>query len=331
MSQQLRNRYRSLADAALEYWMPRICTQEWLLTVAGPTRFQWDLETLQAGLLDPLYEFAAARPERLRPILTAAVLESAGLDPSQYSSLLAAIELQFLADVMVKDFYNGKTLATATPTSARRPLSVTATSAYTARQFAPTLAAGHSPNLKTDDRSWLAYRFGRVLILAGVGATVSHLRWNRDHKLMNDESYVEHLRGFASPLTFEICIDCAIAALGVRERAEFVALQRAASVIGVAYQAALEANNWNQDLKLHNADPKVERSYLTHAAVQDGKVKDLRAREPQAFVQIARRELLAAERISLAAPAQIRETLFAFAGELIDPLLNKFAGVAHAH
>ena len=331
MSQQLCNRYRSLADDALECWMPRTCTQEWLETVSGQTRFQWDLETLQAGFLDPLYEFAAARPERLRPILTAAILETAGLDPSQYLSLLAAIELQFLADVMVKDFYNGKTVATATPISASRPLSVTATSAYTARQFAPTLAARHSPNLQTDDRSWLAYRFGRVLILAGVGATVGHLRWNRDHKLMNDESYVEHLRGFASPLTFEICVDCAIAALGVRERTEFIALQRAASGVGVAYQAALEANNWNQDLNLRNADPKRERSYLTHAAIQNGKAKELCAREPQAFVQIARRELLAAEQISLAAPAQIRETLFAFAGELIDPLLNRFVGVAHAN
>ena len=331
MSQQLCDRYRSLADAALEHWMPRICTQEWLVTVSGPPRFPWDLETLQAGLLDPLYEFAAAKPERLRPVLTAAILESAGLDPSQYSSLLAAVELQFLADMMVKDFYNAKTVTTATPTSARRPLSVTVTSAYTARQFAPTLAARHAPNLQPDDRSWLAYRFGRVLLLAGVGTTVSHLRWNREHQLMDDESYVEHLRSFVSPLTFEICVDSAIASLGVRDRKEFIALQRAASLIGVVYLAALEANNAKQDLKLLNADPKVERSYLTYAAAQDGRVNDLRRREPQAFVQIARRELLAAERISLGAPAQIRETLFAFAAELIEPLLNNVVGVAHAH
>lgn len=226
---------RKIAEDAFSRWVPRTCSPRWLEEVTGPARFGWDVDAIQRGFVDPIYRIFDARPERWRPALTASLVAAGGADPGRYPAMLAAIELLYLASLILEPFRNGRNIAEASPQEAREPMPVAVTVAYTARQMAPTLAIRHEDALPPATRSWLAYRITRALYQSSVGVALDTHRAPMGGAVAGGW----HLALLAAP-TFALCVDCALAALGRVDHPEAAALQAMAGRAGVAYRLVVD-------------------------------------------------------------------------------------------
>jgi len=234
-----------LSNRAFARWVPRVATNEWLREVSGESRFVWDLDAMQDGFLDPLYEIFDKHPERWRPILAAGLMQAADIDAASQDAVLAALELQFLTSIMLTRFRNGRTAAEA-QSAGEIPFAVIATVSYTARQYAPTLVIRHAASLSPDAKTWLAYRFGRVTVQGAAGAAYNLFRWETKKTLMDESSYLAYLRYFVSSASFVLSADCAIAAAA--PISTFAAqLQEASACAGIAYHLAAECETWRGD------------------------------------------------------------------------------------
>lgn len=234
-----------LSNRAFARWVPRVATNEWLREVSGESRFVWDLDAMQAGFLNPLYEIFNKHPERWRPVLAAGLMQAADIDAALQDAVLAALELQFLSSIMLTRFRNGRTAAEA-QSAGEIPLAVIATVSYTARQYAATLVIRHAASLSQDAKTWLACRFGRVTVQGAAGAAYNLFRWKTKKTLMDESAYLAYLRYFVSSASFVLSADCAIAAAAPISR--FAAqLQEASASAGIAYHLAAECETWRGD------------------------------------------------------------------------------------
>ena len=231
---------RALANQSFERWIPRQCDEKWIALVSDAPKFGWDTQAIQKGLIDPLYGEFTSQPERWRPILAANLIWEAGLDAAEFSPLLAAIELCYLSFVTIRNLRNSLTAAEALPNQGTVSFPILVTVSYTARQLALTLVFSHAGMLRPDSRSWLGYRFGRVLIQMGVGGAVDMLKAEKGMKSDGERRYLDHLKLAVSPLTFTIAADTAIAAIGLIGTPEGDQLQQAASHLGIAYNLVTE-------------------------------------------------------------------------------------------
>jgi len=203
--------------------------------MTGPARFDWDVEAIQQGFVDPLYELFDQKTERWRPTLAALLIEAGGRAPERYPAMLAAVELQHLALLLLERLRNGRNIAESTAPETRLPLPVLVTVAYTAKQMASTLVIRHEGALATGTRSWLAYQVSRALYEASAGMAV-------DIQFAEKEASPRerwHLRLLA-PLTFRLPVDCALAALDRHEASGARMLREAASHASIAYRLAMD-------------------------------------------------------------------------------------------
>jgi hypothetical protein len=228
---------RASAGRAFERWIPRRCDHDWLRRLTGPSRFTWDIEAMQKGFVDPLYACYDENPERLRPALTARLLLAAGEDPMRHSVVLVASELPFLATLIVDFLKNGRNIGESMPGSSPIPMPVVVTVAFNARQMAPTLVSDHADTLSADARCWLAYRIGLALSKSGAARAVDFYRSGR--RFANEAELLQHLRLLVGPLSFNLPVDCALAALGAHEAPYSSRLRQAATAAGVAYRIAV--------------------------------------------------------------------------------------------
>ncbi|MBC7806833.1 MAG: polyprenyl synthetase family protein [Akkermansiaceae bacterium] len=264
---------RALAGRCVEQWVPRRCSDEWLRTVSGESRFVWDREALRVGFHDPFYRCFDARPERLRPVLAAALIAATGRDPAEHSAILAALETLYLSTLVLQGFRNGHSLGEAAPCEDANPLSVMATAAYNAAQFAPTLVSRHADTLDRNHRAWLTYRFGQALMRRAAGTAEQLAHWEQRRCFLDENAYVLYLAQYVTPLTFVLSVDCLIAVCG-GDVPEAAALRTAAVHTGIAYQLTVE---WEERLRVKEstiAHPvPLEPSYFF--AGPDSEVGDL--------------------------------------------------------
>jgi len=230
---------RTFVNHAFERFAPRACTAEWLETICGPPLWDWDLGIIQKGFTDGLYRFFDAYPARLRPVLTALLLQAADKDPTQHEASLASLELVHLATLIVNDFRNGRTVAEATSPVLPLPLPVLATVAYTARQLSCYLPIHYLQSLSLEARTWLSYRFSRALAAQGVG-TALDIDGVESETHPDDDIFYGWLKLVVAPLSFGLSVDCLVAALDAIDTPLAGTLGRAACSLGIAYR--LSAN-----------------------------------------------------------------------------------------
>ena len=154
---------------------------------------------------------------------------------------------------MLQDFRNGYSLEEAAPRKDADPLSVMATAAYNAAQFAPTLVSRHADALDLSARAWLTYRFGQAMIQRAAGTAEQLSLWQRRRRFLDEQAYVSHLAQYVTPLTFVLSVDCLVAVCGGDGLPE-AALRTAAAHTGIAYQLTVE---WEDRVR-------VKRSSIPH-------------------------------------------------------------------
>jgi hypothetical protein len=232
---------REIGNRAFEEWVPRRCSEAWLEKVSGAARYRWDVQALQEGFIDPLYRVFAARPERWRPALASALMHKSGLDPMRHSSLLAALELGYLAGAMLTHVENGKTLGESTPAGMDLPLSVLTTAAFTASTYGMDLITSHTPLLTTRDRTGLMHALIRSQVRAGIAtAADNHDVARADTRPRGAAAFLAHVGLAAGDLVFGLPLECALAATASGDAAFSVQLRDGAHLIGRAYFLSTE-------------------------------------------------------------------------------------------
>jgi hypothetical protein len=322
------------AELAFTRWIPRRCTPEWLALVTGPARFGWDVEAIQRGFIDPMYEYADARPERWRPALAALLIQAGGGEPGRFQAALVAPELQYLASLMLEHFRNARTIADATPANTRIPMPVAVTVAYTARQMASSLIICHEEALPPATRTWLAYRISRALYQTSAGAAVDFHAASQGTPLAGGGWSLE-LR--AAPLTFTLSVDCALAAVNRMDVPEVAALREGAGLAGIAYRLAVDLISRRDQARGEAPpillEPLLQASALAPArdespaqawqrASSEGKVA--------AVLEAARRRRTAAKEAIASVPGPLGGALRAFVEAVVDPRLAEAEEVSHA-
>lgn len=243
------DRFRSIAENAFRRIVPQQCSDAWLAELSGPARYDWDVDAMQVGFVEPLYAHFHARPERLRAALTIALVDAGDVaDHETHFPLYAALELAYLAGCMLTRIRNGKTHAEATPDDSALPLSMLSTLAFTSGTFAADLVARRYSGLPLDRRLWLVHRFARCAYQAGVGAAVDNHFSEQKVRIDSWEQYSAHLMSSIAPHTFVVSVEAALAILGLHATPTCSALCEAARHAGIGYQLATEL------LMRHTAD-----------------------------------------------------------------------------
>ncbi|HEX4620474.1 MAG TPA: hypothetical protein VH208_02805 [Myxococcaceae bacterium] len=232
---------REIANRAFAQWVPRSCDEKWLETVSGAARYRWDVQALQEGFIEPLYRVFAARPERWRPALASALMRVSGLDPMRHSSLLAALELCYLAGAMLTHVENGKTLGESTPADMDLPLSVLTTVAFTVSTYGMSLITSHAPELGAHDRVRLMHALMQSQVRAGIATALdNHQVAHTDTRPPGAEAFLAHVGLCAGDLVFGLPLECALAATRSAEAAFIGPLREGAHLIGRAYYLSTE-------------------------------------------------------------------------------------------
>ena len=207
-------RARQLADDALTRHLPRQRNDAWLAQMVDPPRFGWDWESLERGFLGPLSQWADRHDARLRPALCAMLMQALGADPQQHQGELAALELHYLAAIMLDDLRNGRDLDSSRAAEVDIPLPVWVTIAYNVRQLAPVMASRLAPAGDDPRRVEAAQALARFLFAQGLGSTLD--LWWEGHPpdRLTLPALLSHLGVYVGSLSFGLTCQLAAVAAG---------------------------------------------------------------------------------------------------------------------
>jgi hypothetical protein len=159
----------------------------------------------------------------------------------RHSSLLAALELGYLAGAMLTHVENGRTLSESTPAGLDLPLSVLTTVAFTASTYGMDLVTSHTPFLPPRDRVALMHALMESQVRAGIAtAADNHQVARADTRPRGTAAFLAHVGLCAGDLVFGLPLECALAATGSGEAAFGGPLRQGAHQIGRAYFLATE-------------------------------------------------------------------------------------------
>lgn len=243
---------REQVAQALVRSLPVGLDDAWIETLVDQPRFGWDWEALEKGFFQPLQEWSERHPARLRPILAGLLIDALGQASTRHADLLAALELQHLASIMLDDLRNGRDLSEATSSVVTVPLPTWVTIAYNVRQLVPVMITRQPSELSTVSRSWLARRFSRFLFQQGLGSALDLWGSEQESEHSSEAEFLEHLRLYVGALSFGLACDVASAVAGLDEQAAN-SLRSAGIELGVALRLSAMAQGSSRSLCAQDA------------------------------------------------------------------------------
>ena len=94
---------KPLIDRTIEKWVPRKISKEWLESVCGRARYEFDPEVIQKTILDPFWDFLDRGGKRWRPYLFLLVIEALGKNPEEYLDLVVMPEVIHNGSIVIDD------------------------------------------------------------------------------------------------------------------------------------------------------------------------------------------------------------------------------------
>lgn len=247
---------KDLVTGELARRLPAGRDPQWLEQMVDAPRFGWDWDALERGFFQPLHAWSQLHGERLRPVLAGLLIEALGHDAAPHAGVLATLEVEYLAAIMLDDLRNGRDLHASTTSAVSVPLPTWVTIAYNARQLVPVMIARQDSALAPASRAWLAQRFSQFLFQQGVASALdlwcSEQAWKHD----SEDDFVAHLRLYIGTMSFGLACDVASAAAGLDEqRAE--GLRQAGVELGVALRLAALAKGCERTLGAQSQEPLI--------------------------------------------------------------------------
>ncbi len=106
---------KPLIDKTIEKWVPRKVTKEWLESICGKARYEFDPDAIQKAIVDPFWDFLDRGGKRWRPYLFLLVLEALGGDPKKYIDLVLIPEIVHNGSIVVDDIEDDSELRRGKP------------------------------------------------------------------------------------------------------------------------------------------------------------------------------------------------------------------------
>lgn len=291
----LRLREAQLASASIMRALPTEFDDAWLAAVIDAPRFGWDWEALEKGFFAPLRSWSERNDARLRPMLAGLLIDALGGNKAQHAQLLAALEMHYLASIMLDDLRNGRDLPNSTSPSVVTPLPVWVTIAYNARQLAPVWVMRKAEGLSEATRVRLAAQFSRLLFRQGLGSALDQWATERELKHADIDSLISHLSVYVGSLSFGLACDVACAAVGLSEEATHI-LAQAGNQLGVALRLIEAGRGQLRQIATGQVSARDDRS-------QEPRISWIHGIDPQVMATAGERLRIAAcARASLAAP-----------------------------
>jgi len=256
------NQYKesqALASQLFEAVIPRSYSEEWMVRITGPTQLKWDEGTLEKGFLSPLYYFFDKLNYRVASTLAIELLKSAGYNPKDYSHCITAIELQFLASVLLNNLQNGQDLETSTPEDLICPIPVLATAEYNARHLAPVLVL-LGKEVDQDVRNWLAYRYNWADINYGVCNAMDNFWASKTHRL-DDNTFAIQLQLFSQGDVLQLAIDTVLGVMGEWDGPYLKPLELFTKGVLSGFKTALEIDLITKSKK--DCNPMLAEDYIS--------------------------------------------------------------------
>lgn len=237
MSTERADAIRRDVTLALSRLIPSGQDDAWIERLVDPPRFGWDWVGLGRGFFEPFHRWAGDRPARSRPVFAGLVIEALGRPSDRYADLLAILELEYLAAIMLDDVRNARDMSGAVTDTIDLPLPAWVTVAYNVRQLVPVLVARQDSALPPDRRRWLSQQCARFLFRQGVGNTLD--LWGAEHAVdhRSPDEFLAHLRLYVGNLSFGLACDFA-AAVAELDDPDSDRLRRAGIEFGIAYRLA---------------------------------------------------------------------------------------------
>jgi geranylgeranyl diphosphate synthase type I len=92
-----------VVDDAIAEVLPREIDEQYLTEFFGPASYQYDPETLQRALADPVWELLDRGGKRWRPVVFLSLVEGFGEDPEEYLPYAAIPEILHTGTILVDD------------------------------------------------------------------------------------------------------------------------------------------------------------------------------------------------------------------------------------
>jgi hypothetical protein len=260
------NESKLLATKYLEKYIPRQTTSEWMTKVSNEAKFGWDINGIQKGFADVLWDYLDRYQARLRPIFLIQLIEAFNLDIDQYSTALISLEMLYIAAMMV-DGLDNELSVSLLPQNSQYPIPVLLTAAYSARQFAPAIFNIFDTHISSRVQSKLVYQFGSYLFQQGALLSVDY--WNHQQKVAHADfaAVLKHIQLITLPLTFGMVTDIVIAALGKDNEKLFSTLSQTSRELGFTYRLKLLVDSSSS--KITNQEPSIRWLSLKSGDLND--------------------------------------------------------------
>ena len=240
---------QKLVTVALQHHLPVSRDDAWLEKFVDTPRFGWDWGALELGFFKPFHLWSTQHPARLRPVFAGLLIDVLGEKSEQHTDLLCALEIQFLAAIMLDDVPNGRDISTATSDTVTIPLPTWVTISYNARQLVPVMLMRQRSSLPAASRAKLAQCFTRFRFQQGLGSSLD--LWGSEQTMthLSEDEFITHLRLYIGNLSFGLACDVSSAVVGL-EHVAATQLRQAGIELGVSLRLMALAHGYNRELRM---------------------------------------------------------------------------------
>ncbi|MFB6299502.1 MAG: polyprenyl synthetase family protein [Halobacteriales archaeon] len=150
-------KWRPVIDEAIEDVLPREIDSEYLVEFFGPPSYGYDIETIQRGLADPVWELLDRGGKRWRSILFLKLVEAFGKDPEDFLLYATIPEILHTGTIIVDDVEDDAELRRGEPALHTQYGTDVALNAGNALYFIPLKLINKNPADLSPDRRLQAY------------------------------------------------------------------------------------------------------------------------------------------------------------------------------
>ncbi|MFB6173828.1 MAG: polyprenyl synthetase family protein [Halobacteriales archaeon] len=144
-------------DAAIADLLPREVDEEYLESFFGPASYAYDVDAIQRGLADPVWELLDRGGKRWRSVLFLLIVDAFGEDPEAYLPYATVPEILHTGTIIVDDVEDGAELRRGETALHRRYGRDVALNAGNALYFVPLKLIGRNPAELPAERRLRAY------------------------------------------------------------------------------------------------------------------------------------------------------------------------------
>jgi geranylgeranyl diphosphate synthase type I len=149
--------WRPVVDEAIEEVLPREIDETYVETYFGPATYEYDVQSIQRALADPVWDLLDRGGKRWRAVLFVALVEGFGEDPKEYLRYATIPEILHNGTIIVDDVEDEATMRRGEPALHHEFGEDIALNAGNAMYFLPLRIVSHNPGDLSESTRLRAY------------------------------------------------------------------------------------------------------------------------------------------------------------------------------